>query len=749
VTRHSILTDGQSIVEVASTQKEDVPVNPGVLPPATTPRTLPPNIDEGVLWLMTNQRSDGSWMDLGQTMERDTAEVTTTLKNFSPARQNYQAGLLWLGAVASGNLDYLARKIEAFAGAGQNTGPLVQDLLARRNADGGWGSEAKYPSGNADTALALNALAVAGYGDPGILSKAIGYLKSKQNTDGSWGSEDKGGMVQETAKALSAFNTYQQSALSYQLNDSIARGTTWLINRQNADGGFGNSPSTVYDSSTAVMTLRELDVSTSITNRALDYLNSRQDQNGSWNQSAYQTALAVTAVYKATIDPDLSIKSNDITIIPGTITSLPANIVINVNIGNLGQTGAQAKVVLYDGDPAKGNKLGEQTLMFPGQSSTSVTFAAMIKYGSEYRFTIVIDPDNLVKESNELNNTAVKILSPEATYDFEVLSSDITISANPADMSQDVKVTAKITNKGTMNAYNVQVKYYLDITGAPFDISTQTVDIPVGATITNEFAWRANKAGVNMAFTVMADPFNTFDEISETNNKASIPLTVNGSTLPNLTISYKDIVIIPTPANERGNVNISALVKNEGFSSAGNIVVNFYRGVPGQNSLLLGTQTIPSLAPEQSASVALDWTTIPESGEKIIYVQVDPTNVVPEIREDDNDAFTTVDILNLPDLALATSSIVFSPAAPKEGDTVAITVTVQNKGEQTASNVAVRLSEGSVALGNEQTIPSLAGGGAATVSFSYAAVKGAHTITAVVDPSKGTYRVRSTFMSSQ
>jgi hypothetical protein len=63
VTRHSILTDGQSIVQVATSSKDDIPVNPGVLPPSTTPRTSPANISEGVQWLKANQKSDGSWAE--------------------------------------------------------------------------------------------------------------------------------------------------------------------------------------------------------------------------------------------------------------------------------------------------------------------------------------------------------------------------------------------------------------------------------------------------------------------------------------------------------------------------------------------------------------------------------------------------------------------------------------------------------------------------------------------------------------
>ena len=59
-------------------------------------------------------------------------------------------------------------------------------------------------------------------------------------------------------------------AFSAQLSaeDPITRGTTWLIGKQNTDGGFGNSPSTVYDTAVAILALRELNVSTEITNQS-------------------------------------------------------------------------------------------------------------------------------------------------------------------------------------------------------------------------------------------------------------------------------------------------------------------------------------------------------------------------------------------------------------------------------------------------------------------------------------------------
>jgi len=733
VTRFSVLTDGNAIMQVDSTPKEDVPVSPGVLPPSTVPRATPPNLDEGVQWLMAAQLADGSWQDISQTKERDTAAAMLTLKTFSQAQLNYQAGLLWLGSVSSGNLDYLARKIEVFAGAGQDTSSLVQDLLARWNANNGWGSEAKYPSANNDTALALQALSVAGSTATVVQSAALGFLKSKQNSDGGWGGDDKDSMVRETSLVLSVLNRYRPT---YQLESVIAIGTAWLVSKQNPDGGFGNSPSTVYDTAVATMTLRELNVSTDITNKALAYLLSQQSENNSWNNSAYQSALAISTVYKATVDPDLSIKSDDISFIPAQIKTLPANLVITANIWNLGRTGvSQTKVVLYESSLSGWNKIGEQLIAFPGQQAVTVTFPITISNGSDHVYKIAVDPDNLVKETNKLNNSAVATVKSDITYDFEILPSDLTVSANPVDLSQDVNITAIIGNRGTQDAYGVQVKYFINDPTNPYEIATVSLDIPANSKVTKTITWRTNRAGVNMPITVVVNTFSAYKENSYANNTASIPLTVNADTRANLTVSYKEIVLTPTPAHERGSVNISAIVKNEGASVANTIVVNFYRGIPGQDALLIGTQTVPVLAPGASSTVTTQWNDIPDSGEKLIYVQVDPGNTITEIRKDDNDAFVMLNILTLPDLAISSNSINFSPLFPKDGDSVTITVLVQNLGEQDATNVLVKAFEGSIPLGS-QVIPLIKGLSQSTAAFTYNTVgkQGAHEITVIVDP---------------
>lgn len=733
LTRFSILTDGKALVQVASTPKEDLPLNPGVRPPTTTPRTLPPNVEDGVRWLTEHQLSDGSWTDFALTTERDTAETVSTLQRFPVAQQQFQAGLAWLAGNASANTDFLARRLEAAAQTGGDAAALVSELLFRRNTDGGWGSGRNFTSNPTDTALALKALARSGYADQQVIGKAITYLKSAQKSDGGWSGDDTVSMIQPSAAVLTAFNAYRKS---YSLEENIGRAVTFLTGKQNADGGFGNSPSTVYDSALAVMALQESGADKEMINRGVGYLNGLQTGDGSWEGSPFQTALAVRAVWQASVDPDLSVDPGDIIFIPERVTTLPTDAVVNAVIRNLGRSDVpQVKVALYKDAVAPENTIGEQVVAAPGMSPVTVTFSVPITDGAGHSFFVVVDPDNLVKEPNKNNNSTAKALLPEATYDLEVLAADLAVSPNPVEMYQEVRVSALIANRGTMNAYSVPVRFFIDESGTPVEIATATVDIPAGGTVTKEVTWKANKTGVNLPVTVQADPYDAVAEIREDNNKLAVPLTVNGSTMANLTVSYKDVVATPNPANERGSTTISAVVKNDGFSAAENFKVSFYLGAPNQGGVLLGSQVVTALLPQQSVTTAFEWKDIAESGARVISVVLDPDNAVQEISEDDNFTYTSLMILTLPDLAISSTSIALAPAAPKTGDQISVSLTVQNRGEQDATNVVVRVTEGETTIGSV-IIPIIHGNSQATAVIPYLATyeKGTHRITAVVDP---------------
>lgn len=731
LTRYSILTDGQGLVQVASTSKENLPANPGVRPPATVPRILPSNIDDGVKWLATHQLTDGSWTDFALTAERDTAEAVTTLQTFPAARQQFLTGLQWLGSSASANSDFLARRLEATVQASGDSSSLLGELLSRRNPDGGWGSGRNFISNPTDTALALKAFALAGYGDQQVIGSAVAYLQANQQGDGGWSGDDTVSTIQPTAAVLAAFNSCRKS---YSLENNISRAITFLAGKQNPDGGFGNSPSTVYDSAVAIMALQASGADKEIVSRGAAYLNGLQTEDGSWQESPFQTALAVRAVWQTTVDPDLAIKSADISFIPEKVTSLPTNAIVNAVIRNEGRTDvAQAKVAIYDGAIAPEKKVGEQTVAFPGMSPVTVTFSVPITDGNGHSFYVVADPDNLVKEANENNNSAQKTLLPEVTYDLEVLPNDVTVSPNPVDIFQDMKIGVTIRNRGTSDVFNVPVRLYLD-GAAPLDIATMSVDIPAGGSVSKNVTWKAGKAGVDMPLSVMVDPLNTIAEASEDNNRAVVPVTINGSSLPNLTVSYKDILVTPNQINEGGGARVAIVIKNEGFSDAVNVEAAFYRGAPSTGGTLLGIRVIPLVAVGQSVQTAIDWTGIDKVGPSVVSVQLDPDNKIAEARKDDNFVFTTVNILTIPDLVISNNSITLNPSAPKEGDSVAIAVTVQNKGEQDATDVTIRVSEGGTILGTV-LIPVVKGNSEATATVTLVNVlKGEHQLIVGVDP---------------
>jgi Squalene-hopene cyclase C-terminal domain/CARDB/FlgD Ig-like domain/Prenyltransferase and squalene oxidase repeat len=747
LTRFSILTDGKGLVQVTSTPKDNLATNPGVIPPSTTPRTLPSDINSGVTWLMNHQQTDGSWTDFVLTTERDTAETATTLQRFPVATQSSQAGFAWLGSNSSANTDYLARRIEAAVQAHSDSSALVQELLAQRNRDGGWGSNRNFVSSATDTALALKALAVASYSDSSVTGPAIAYLQATQNSDnGGWSGDDAFSTIQPTAAVLTAFNHYRKN---YTLESNITQAVAFLASKQNkiqnGDGGFGNSPSTVYDTALAVIALQAVGADKTMSGNGVTYLQGQQSENGAWFDSPYQTALAVRAVWSATVDPDLSIKPEDIAIIPATITTVPTNAVLSASISNLGSTDVtQATVAVYDGVVAKENQVAVQTAAFPGlspagPSPVTLTFSIPVTDSKGHVFHVVIDPDNLLRaESNKNNNRALKQLLPELTYDFQVLASDITVTPNPVDIGKDVKIAFKVSNSGTSDASKVPVKIFIDQPGAPLEIATLTVDITAGGSAIKETTWKASLAGVNLPLTVQViDPNNIFSDKNKDNNSASIPLTVIASTLPNLSVSYRDMVITPSPAREGGNASISVLVKNDGYSAVDNVKVDVYNGNAFNGGIPLGSQVIPALGVGQSATATIVWTGIAVNGVQMITVQVNPLdNSTQEITKDDNFTFLNLDVLSLPDLAISTSLIVINPATPNSKTVpINIAVTVQNGGEQEAKNVIVQVKENGTII-DSTVIPLVNGNSQATAILGYNNVgqAGTHQITVTVAP---------------
>lgn len=201
--------------------------------------------------------------------------------------------------------------------------------------------------------------------------------------------------------------------------------------------------------------------------------------------------------------------------------------------------------------------------------------------------------------------------------------------------------------------------------------------------------------------------------------QAPVGLNPNPYFTPNLTASYLRAF------QDSTGLNITVRIGNGGAIAApAGIPVTFYDGLTFPTSAIATVATTKTLQPGDYQEVTYSW-----SGGALglhhLYAVVDSANAIAECNKSDNQAQLDYTVSSgLADLKVGAEDITI-PAPPySEGSFVPITVSVKNLGPIAAANVAVRLYQGNPASGGvqiapDQTIGSIGGGGAASVSFSY------------------------------
>jgi flagellar hook assembly protein FlgD/fibronectin type 3 domain-containing protein/subtilase family serine protease len=728
------LTNGLGKVNVDNAPLPDLPENPGPVTPPIDPRTAPPEINEGVAWLLNNQKEDGSWLDSSLTVHRDTAEVLAAIAGYATAANAFAEGVSWLENTDTRNTDYLARKIGMLSSSGFNVAGLSAELLKMQNPDGGWGSSSKYGSNPSDTALALRALSTAGEASEQIIGSAIHYLLSEQNGDSGWGIEGLS-TIQTSIDVLTAFLPFKAQ---YQLDVPLQNGLSWVYSKQNSDGGFGNSPSTIYGTAKALIGLKQIGITSQVTDQALSYILDRQELNGSWLSSVYQTSLAVNAIWIAMRIPDLSVTTAEIVPSPDTITSLPSDISLSITVHNSGMFDVpEVKVVLYEGAVSDSSRIGEVAVGISGENSETVVFHTTITHGSPHHYYVVVDPDNLIPESSEQNNSALRIIYSDPTYDFAISPEGISVTPATGNIFESLTVSTKGKNNGTVDAFSVPLHLVADNGSGPMIVASKTIDLPAGQSVDVSFSWIPEISGVGLLLSMVLDPYGAFAETVEENNSAAVVVDINPSTKADLSLSYSDISFNPVPALEAGTTSLQARVLNRGFSSATDVEVDFYDGVVGEDgNVLLGSVVIPVIAAGESVGVVQTWENIPVFGERVITVVVDPENAIDEITESNNSGFGILRVLTLPDLEISDKTISFTPEGPKEGDSVTVSAIVRNRGEQPVANIPVAFHKGSALLGTS-ILPQIEANSQAAASVTFESNEsGIIRIEVVVDPDK-------------
>ncbi|HYC53600.1 MAG TPA: prenyltransferase/squalene oxidase repeat-containing protein [Candidatus Binatia bacterium] len=135
----------------------------------------------------------------------------------------------------------------------------------------------------------------AGGFDAGRITRAVVYLGVAQNDDGSWGlRRGQAGLVMITAEVLQTLLGFGDSIVAPAM---VADGLDYLQSHQNEDGGFGQTTSTVYETALALLAFRAAEGDEGVIDDAVAYLGAQQQDDGCWNDDAYATALAMSAIF--------------------------------------------------------------------------------------------------------------------------------------------------------------------------------------------------------------------------------------------------------------------------------------------------------------------------------------------------------------------------------------------------------------------------------------------------------------------
>lgn len=414
----SSLTHGRAVLYTQWSADPEVPENAGIPDVEGEYRETAADLDEAVAWLAANQLEDGSWADSPYTAVRDTAAALKAISLVDPGLSSYAAGLSWISATEPENNQSLAKKIIALAAEPDDVSGLAATLVQHQNADGGWGASPNYGSSPADTAGSLGALRIAGYADAAAVDSGIAFLVGRQNPDGGWGDLQTGSRVQATAAVLAALKHANHDGA---LDPVISHGLGYLAAVQGSDGSFGQDAGTVYDTAAVVSALYDLDGAVDMVRLAAGGLREKQFVNGSWQNSAFQTAMAVAALAQGGKAPDLSVVDGTLVVTPGTVTVLPSEVSLDASVQNLGNADAVGAIVgVYKDSLAAANRIDAATVDLEAGASIDLRFAIDVRDCETSVYYLVIDPDNTIFEWNESNNHSSAAIS----FDVSVYNGD-------------------------------------------------------------------------------------------------------------------------------------------------------------------------------------------------------------------------------------------------------------------------------------------------------------------------------------
>ncbi len=354
--------------------------------------------------------------------------------------------------------------------------------------------------------------------------------------------------------------------------------------------------------------------------------------------------------------------------------------------------------------------LGEATITHVSSGEkVQITFEdAWIAIPGDHEFTLQIDPD-AIDEITTSNNAATFTTHVEPAG---LLIEHLHATPNPAPPTDEVTVTATITNHGTNEK-------------PPATVHLATNDALTHETTTPTLAPQET---TNITWTIQ--PPTGLHELQaalhphdEDDPRAPSGPTTQLLVGPNLAI--EGLTVTPNEPIDDEPFTVTATITNHGTTTDEAIpIVLHAQQDDGTGQNLDGTE-IPGLTADERTQVPFNATLPP--GTYTMTVEIDPLQRIQDATREMNTAHTDILVrVDGPDPIL--DGFHLSPQQPSTGTPLQIETQIVNQGAQPATGYNVHLINDTKTL-KEEALPALDPGASTTITTTWVPTQGTHNLT--------------------
>jgi flagellar hook assembly protein FlgD/subtilase family serine protease len=812
---------------------------------------LRPDLQRAIEWLAASTAGDGRWADHPATEVRDTAAATRALMAVGGHDDLADQGLDALEDMVPAAIEAEARRVEVLALAGRAAASqAAADLADGAEIDTRWGTGLRYRSDAVTTARVVRALEAAGL-DGAIVSPWNALLGESDPTGWRWTPESTA-TAMPTAEVLAAGGRSELVWGRQEFQQALGS----FIGAQHETGGFGRPHPNPLTTALFLESVSGRAVQPESVSLAIEYLARSQRSDGSWDGGVHTTATCVTALAGHLL-PDLEVRSEELLVVPEeffigddvdvmasvrahladspvgvsyrwelqladfttvlaratlpsigaelvevvtdrvqidwglppgdailrivvddedivregdelnntaelpvvltrrpdqadlvvdldvlratpeSIAQIPQHLIISGSVSNVGFHDV-VDVPLWVTDGAGGAVLGETTVTVGNLSSSPFVAAVTLVEARSHELEVVVDPSGAVADPTPGNNLGTLVVPLQHRHDPAVGAETIDVApAGPLTTGDTMTLSTSIQNRGTLTVSSLTGRWSAIPSGGGEPIvigwTELAIDVEPGQSHPVELEWQVSVADPSLEVRFELDPLQSVEDADRSNNLATAVVSVAAGTLPDLQVAADDLLVTPQPALQGDDADIVATVRNPSPNDAGAFRVEIRLDDPVEGRLI-GNETIDQLAAGTSVEIAATWA-VTTPTDQLVWVVVDPDDLVAEFNADNNQAFGVIDVSSLPDLVVSDAALGIDPALPFDGQETTVHLEIFNAGDQAVEDLRIDLVS-TPGTGATTVMPRIEGGATGTVSFNWiaAAADGRADLEITVDP---------------